>query len=308
MTLDSSLSFTPDIVQLLLAIGNAKSNAVWEAIASNKPSSTDTRDTKLKYIQSKYVDKAFVNHNGSTAKDPMEILYKAIQENDIPQALYAITLGANVNEPFSQEILGDYVIPLLPSTVNNRNSILKLPVLDVAGNEYLDKRTLEVIDPSLNYYVVRYALHFALLQHDIINPTATTALSDDDEEEDEEISLPPRPNGPVNCSNLEAEVEEEEEECFEDSETTSLSDSELVQEEAKRVFPMAEFLFQNGADVSIMDTTGTGRLLADLIGLGELVDDEAIRYLNMKNSLRGQSPIIRSFAIPPPPLPTSSNT
>jgi hypothetical protein len=294
LTLDSSSSFTPDIVQLLLSIGNANSNAVWEEACNNKPIPTDSRDIKLKYIQSKYVDKQFVSSKQS--RDPMEILYKAIEQDDIPQALYAIALGANINQPFSLEIIGDNVIPLLSNKTRNRNSVLKLPILDVAGNEYLDKRTLEVTDPSLNYYSVRYALHFALLSRHAVE-------NEDLEEEEDMEDPPPKPDGPVNLMCDETEEEEE------DSEATSLSeqedcDSEEEQEYTRRMFPMAEFLFQNGADVFIIDID-TGRLLADLVGLGDLVDDEAVGYLNMKNSLRGQSAIIRSHIMPPPSNPSS---
>jgi hypothetical protein len=74
----------------------------------------------------------------------------------------------------------------------------------------------------------------------------------------------------------------------------SSNNSSCSQEEANRIFPMAEFLFQNGADVYITDEA-TGCLLADLVGAGDAVEDDAIDYINMKNSLRGQSPIIRSI-------------
>lgn len=283
MTLDSA-SFTPDIIQLLVSIGNAKSNNVWESdIHDNhrKPIPTDSREAKLKYIQLKYVDKLLVSKN--EALSPMDILYTAIELNDIPQALYAIAIGANVNQPFSADK------PIIPILSTRRNSVLKLPMLDIAGNEYLD-RTMEinldqnvVPSSSTDDFIVRYALHFALLHHD---------------EEDIPPVLPPRrPSNPVQSSDS-----FHDDSCSATSSSSCSDDSSSGCSEEQvttRVFPMAEFLFQNGADVYIQDVA-TGRLLAHLVGLGHLVDNEAIHYLNMKNSLRGQSPIVRTHVIPPP--------
>ncbi|KAI8049803.1 uncharacterized protein B0P05DRAFT_563448 [Gilbertella persicaria] len=227
LTLDSA-SFTADIIQLLLQIGNAKSNEIWEATLAEhgtKPVPTDTREAKLKYIQSKYMDKALVKQ---LDMNPMDLLYTAIEQDDIPKALYAIALGADINQPLEHTDS----IPLMTK------SNLQLPILDVNGNEYLD-RTMQVTVLPDDRFIVRYAIHFALLTQDT--------------------------------------------------------------QDASRVFSMAEFLFQNGADVFIVDQVN-GRLLADLIGVGELVDDEAIDYLNMKNSLRGQAAILRRQTIPPPVL------
>jgi hypothetical protein len=203
----------------------------------------------------------------------MDILYDAIAQDNIPQALYAIALGADVNQPFNDN---QPVIPLLQQSKKNRSSVIKLPILDVEGNEYLDRRTMEVNLSDL--FIVRYALHFALLPHTPSNSTIGSIHSINQDNEDSESSIL---SGSSNSSTRSSSIH------------TSNTDK------PQRVFGMAEFLFQNGADVAIEDK-GTGRLLADLIGLGYLVDDEAITYLNMKNSLRGQSAIIRTQEIPPP--------
>ncbi|KAI7893934.1 uncharacterized protein EV154DRAFT_500470 [Mucor mucedo] len=291
LTLDSA-SFTPDIVQLLLSIGNAKSNEVWESDIQpqhKKPIPTDSRDQKLKYIQSKYVDKLFVSKNETL--NPMDILYNAIERDDIPQALYAIAIGANVNQPFTAN---KPIIPIL-STQQQRHSVLQLPMLDIAGNEYLD-RTMEINleNPILvteKDYIVRYALHFALLNRDEDVLVMETG------------DIPQRPTNPIaaqsdsfnddSCSATSSSS------CSDTSSSSCSDQNQQQQQPVTRVFPMAEFLFQNGADVYIKDVA-TGRLLAHLVGLGQLVDNEAIHYLNMKNSLRGQSPIVRTHVIPPP--------
>lgn len=284
LTLDKA-SFTPDIVQLLLSIGNAKSNAIWESqlhdVTINKPTPTDSRDTKLKYIQAKYVDKSLVQPMGPTIS-PMELLYTAIEQDDIPRALYAIALGANVNEPLPS----DTIIPIIK---RKKYSTLKLPLLDVEGNEYLD-RTLEVEQqPSKeeDLFIVRYALHYALLLH-------SSSMDDC------ESSTTATSSGMQPCADDTSSSNNMSSSSSSSTHTSSSHNSSQHTTTKPRIFSMAEFLFQNGADVAIIDSS-TGCLLADLIGLGKLVDDEAIVYLNMKNSLRGQSPIVRKQIIPNPP-------
>ncbi|KAI8092489.1 uncharacterized protein BX664DRAFT_259937 [Halteromyces radiatus] len=224
LTLDSS-SYSPDILALLHSMGNAKSNSVWEATLydtnnnNNKIQPTDRREKKLQYIQAKYVVRSFIQP--ATTDDEKEdvnlCLFKAIDDDDIPQALRAIVLGANVNS--------------CRPGLDDDDSDLKIP---------------------------RYALHVALLHGRM--------RDENNIEDDDDIS------------------------------GTSM-------EERKRLFPMAEFLLQNGADAGIVDST-TGKTVSELIGLVEsLVKDDAIAYLNLKNTARGQSLVYRSSL---PPLPTKS--
>ncbi|KAL9540400.1 hypothetical protein MBANPS3_009702 [Mucor bainieri] len=299
LTLDSA-SFTPDIVQLLLSIGNAKSNAVWESqlhddddaataaaaiITINKPIPTDTRDTKLKYIQAKYVDKLLVKRPRSDTLDPMKLLFRAIEQDDIPRALYAIALGANVNEPLPSDVL-------IPIIKRKKASLLKLPLLDAQGNEYPD-RTLEVEQhppKEEDLFVVRYALHYALLA------PQQYSLAEDCESNNSSSASASLPSAHAGVDD--ASISASNMSSMSSDESSTHSSSPSCATAAKpRIFSMAEFLFQNGADVATVDPY-TGCLLADLIGLGELVEDEAIVYLNMKNSLRGQSPIVRSQTMP----------
>ncbi|KAI8336795.1 hypothetical protein BC941DRAFT_428093 [Chlamydoabsidia padenii] len=185
LTLDSS-SYSPDILALLHSIGNAQSNAIWEATLQDDNKiiqSTDRRDKKLQHIQMKYVVRAFIQ---PSTDDPTCCLFDAIDKDNIPQALRAIVMGANVNSCHND----------------------------------------------------RYALHAALLKG---------RQQDDDDK--------------------------------------------------KRLFPMAEFLLQNGADASIVDPK-SGRTVSELIGLAA-VQDDAVAYLNLKNTARGQSLVYRS-SMPPP--------
>ncbi|KAI1640437.1 hypothetical protein F4809DRAFT_663978 [Biscogniauxia mediterranea] len=101
LTLDIT-SFTPDIIELLLLVGNRVSNMVWEAKLdpSIKPSPQATREQRLKFITAKYVDRAFVEPISATLSrypTPDDTLLAAIKRNEIQQVIYALALKANPN-------------------------------------------------------------------------------------------------------------------------------------------------------------------------------------------------------------------
>ncbi|PYH47295.1 putative ARF GTPase activator (Csx2) [Aspergillus saccharolyticus JOP 1030-1] len=101
LTLDVN-SFSNDIVEILLQVGNRVSNMIWEATLDHlhKPSAASTREQRLKFITAKYSERAFVQ----TLPSPLsrfatadETLLAAIKKNDIQGVLYGIALRANVN-------------------------------------------------------------------------------------------------------------------------------------------------------------------------------------------------------------------
>ncbi|KAL9014956.1 MAG: hypothetical protein Q9173_000410 [Seirophora scorigena] len=101
LTLDTT-SFTTDIVELLLLVGNRVSNMVWEAKLdqSTKPLPQATRDQRLRFITSKYADRAFVDPIASTVShytSPEDTLIASIKKNDVQGVLYALALRANPN-------------------------------------------------------------------------------------------------------------------------------------------------------------------------------------------------------------------
>ncbi|KAF4227473.1 hypothetical protein CNMCM6805_002886 [Aspergillus fumigatiaffinis] len=101
LTLDVN-SFSNDIVEILLQVGNRVSNMVWEATLdqSQKPMATSTREQRLKFITVKYSDRAFVQPLPSPLSrfsTPDETLLAAIKKNDIQGVLYGIALRADVN-------------------------------------------------------------------------------------------------------------------------------------------------------------------------------------------------------------------
>ncbi|KAF2749652.1 centaurin-beta-2 [Sporormia fimetaria CBS 119925] len=103
LTLDT-VSFTPDIIDLLLHIGNRISNLVWEARLDRssgiKPTPKSTREQRLHFITSKYVDRAFVSPISPTLSHyptAEETLLASIKKNDIQNVLYALALGADPN-------------------------------------------------------------------------------------------------------------------------------------------------------------------------------------------------------------------
>lgn len=101
LTLDTQ-SFTSDIVELLLLVGNRVSNMVWEANLdrSSKPSPHSNREQRLKFITAKYSDRAYVmpiSGAQSHFATPDETLLASIKKNDIQGVLYGIALRGNVN-------------------------------------------------------------------------------------------------------------------------------------------------------------------------------------------------------------------
>ncbi|KAJ5640400.1 hypothetical protein N7528_000025 [Penicillium herquei] len=105
LTLDVH-SFSNDIVEILLQVGNRVSNMIWEATLdqsqSIKPNASSTREQRLKFITGKYVDRAYVEQLPSSRSrfaTPDETLLAAIKKNDIQGVLYGIALHANVNVP-----------------------------------------------------------------------------------------------------------------------------------------------------------------------------------------------------------------
>lgn len=101
LTLDIN-SFTIDIVELLLLIGNRVSNMVWEAKLDllHKPAPQASREQRLRFITAKYVDRVFVEPISTTLSryaTAEETLLAAIKKNEIQQVLYALALRANPN-------------------------------------------------------------------------------------------------------------------------------------------------------------------------------------------------------------------
>lgn len=100
LTLDVH-SFTDDMVELLMQIGNRLSNMIWEAKVdgSRKPEAWANREQRLKYITAKYVDRAFVDFSPAAAHfaNPDEALLASIKRNDIHGVLASIAQRADVN-------------------------------------------------------------------------------------------------------------------------------------------------------------------------------------------------------------------
>ncbi|KAI8066863.1 hypothetical protein BC940DRAFT_301732 [Gongronella butleri] len=117
LTLDSQ-AFSADILALLGSLGNGRANAIWEATADvgkKKVSATDRREAKLQYIQQKYVVRLFIQPP-TTPEERQSVngcLFQALLVDDIPAALRAIVLGANVN--YSQSV------PVTDADTNSEN-------------------------------------------------------------------------------------------------------------------------------------------------------------------------------------------
>lgn len=97
LTLDTSV-FTPDIVEVLLLIGNRVSNMVWEAKLDRflKPSLHSTREQRLHFITAKYSERTYVQ-SALTMQASDDHLLTSIKRNDIQNVLHALALRANPN-------------------------------------------------------------------------------------------------------------------------------------------------------------------------------------------------------------------
>ncbi|RMZ81979.1 hypothetical protein DV737_g2284, partial [Chaetothyriales sp. CBS 132003] len=97
LTLDI-YSFTNDIVELLLLVGNRVSNMVWEARLdqSLKPAPASPREQRLRFITAKYVERAYVEPLRELASAD-DTLLTSIKKHNLQGVLLAIAQRANVN-------------------------------------------------------------------------------------------------------------------------------------------------------------------------------------------------------------------
>lgn len=236
----------------------------------SKPCPNDPRDVKHAFIHAKYVDRQFVDRSilaiaGSASAT--EMLLCAVESNDIPLAMQAIALGADVNA-------AKPVVPVLQSP--SLTSPPMSPIFGAIDSHKIDETVLSdtsISSPtkktrplSMNSVISepeewaswasasstecapRHALHMALLR-----PVASPFLSH------------PSLNVPLGTPERQAH------------------------------FPMAELLLQNGADPMFLDTE-TNRTVSELVAQGCAGidgDEDALTYLNAKNTARGQSPVTR---------------
>jgi len=99
ITLDTT-SWTPELLAVQSALGNAAVNGVLEARppadGSEKPLPTASREEHVRYITAKYVQHAFCQPRDAAA-DPLKALLQAAVQDDVVGALRALAWGAGVN-------------------------------------------------------------------------------------------------------------------------------------------------------------------------------------------------------------------
>jgi len=102
LTLDTN-SFTQDITELLLLLGNRVSNMIFEAnldpASGLKSTPVSTRDHRQHFITAKYAEHAYVQPMSMSSRfqSADELLLASIKTNDIRNVLYALALRANPN-------------------------------------------------------------------------------------------------------------------------------------------------------------------------------------------------------------------
>ncbi|KAG0378867.1 hypothetical protein BGX24_002531 [Mortierella sp. AD032] len=118
-TLDTT-SYTRDLFDFIRAVGNETSNKIWEAnlvqseahdnsstkVVFRRPLVNDSRDYKVSFIQKKYVDRAFVDRKryygaAETQEEQSTLITKAlfheVTANNIPAVIATFAAGADLN-------------------------------------------------------------------------------------------------------------------------------------------------------------------------------------------------------------------
>ncbi|KAF9080942.1 hypothetical protein BGX23_001477 [Mortierella sp. AD031] len=118
-TLDTT-SYTRDLFDFIRAVGNEASNKIWEAnlvqsdlhddtatkVVFRRPLVNDSRDYKVSFIQKKYVDRAFVDRKRyyGDAETPEEqsaaitkALFNEVVANNVPGVIATFAAGADLN-------------------------------------------------------------------------------------------------------------------------------------------------------------------------------------------------------------------
>ncbi|KAI8337490.1 hypothetical protein BC941DRAFT_425376 [Chlamydoabsidia padenii] len=286
LTLDTT-SFTADTVEMLKNLGNDTTNSILEATLQNdlqqrleKAATKESSASKQSFIREKYELHRFIEqlpsspstslNNTDTNEAALLLLFDALDNDDIPQALNALIQGADPNGQRPLVLSNQQITSSDEAIHGMETEQVVLPVLDINGN-LVHNRTTSVFIPlqqqqhisDIAMKTVRYALHYALL-----HPRKLDSIDNDDDDDDDDDD-----------------------------------DQEMM------VFPMAELLIQNGARLDMMDSV-TGYEISELLSFGDILSDQAIMYLDTKNQARGRSSIHRtpfpSLKLSPPPLPTHS--
>lgn len=126
-----------------------------------KPSSNDSREVKQKFIIAKYVDRAFVDFSlvddDRTATD---LLFEAVKSNNVPLAMQAVALRADVNAARRFEVANDHGLkmPLLlallhidPSlmTVENGRTLFPMAELLLQNGAHVEKVLFDDLEDML---------------------------------------------------------------------------------------------------------------------------------------------------------------
>jgi small GTP-binding protein len=145
ITLDDWDSF---LIDMMKAIGNIKSNAVWEANPDNtkfpRPSATALRDEKERFIRAKYINKQFMKKETKSVQELKEEAVQVVKKgaSGLARLVDLVAHGVDVNMPLDQETQQPNTQP-----TGNYLSLLHLAA-SVPDNcliiEYLIKNNAEV--------------------------------------------------------------------------------------------------------------------------------------------------------------------
>ncbi|KAJ2717064.1 hypothetical protein H4R19_000231 [Coemansia spiralis] len=170
LTLDVT-SFTPPAVAMLLATGNALNRAVYEAaLTGGRPGPASSAADRRRFVEAKYVARAFVDRLWQPAGRTMQIyadavadvpwdstatrlLFAAAEAGDVAAAMRALAMGADVGRAHP----GLHVTPVVVALLGARAAGDSPPHLDVAELLTLNGAQLSWQDARSGHSVLHMA-------------------------------------------------------------------------------------------------------------------------------------------------------
>ncbi|KAF9345851.1 hypothetical protein BGX26_002670 [Mortierella sp. AD094] len=268
-------SANTDLFELIRSVGNNISNEIWEAnlahskdqqqglgnqeqttkVIFRKPVVNDPREYKVAFIRKKYVERAFVDQqqypgSGDRVSRATDALFRAVAANDIPAVIAAFAAGANINavqRADNESDAGPFVEQdsSLMTTVSQRNiedtfSLGDIP--NTRSSPTLEDSVLQpsALDDSATSETSSQLSRSTMGSYPISITDRNEEVTSTDQRPAGTLEIRPRPLGGRPISSVMV------------LQTTPLlialrNGVPFTLEEGFEVYPLAEFLMQNGA-------------------------------------------------------------
>ncbi|KAF9175367.1 hypothetical protein BGX21_003620 [Mortierella sp. AD011] len=254
-TLDTT-SYTRDLFDFIRSVGNEASNKIWEAnlvqtpqegadkVFFRRPLVNDSREYKISFVQKKYVEKAFVRKFHQTEETEPEdqailatkALFQAVVSNSIVDVIAAYSAGADLNAIEESEL---------------ENEIISSSSGDVAiGSDGTAESTLEDCQTQSNSEGLSLNSGESLR---LSRSTIASSILNVPSHESQDDQQPPSDNP---GSSLPHKTSDNRNSSFMVMQTSPLllalrNGVPFSLDDQYEVYPMAEFMLQNGASSNL---------------------------------------------------------